>query len=138
MKTSTVAGFTDFSKTRSTDVKWESHQLSCFHFRLLLWPSLITPYIACTQLSEFFKMKRMKHQKNTMIVINLNCTEAYAVEKAIFVVHNQAQVGWCLGTLLCWQSRQAVLSPLALYQYAHKYGKALLILLLQMSHLMLL
>lgn len=33
---------------------------------------------------------------------------------------------------------QAVLSPLALDQYANKYGKALLILLLPISHLMLL
>jgi len=41
-------------------------------------------------MSKFFRMKRIKHQKNTMIAINLNCAEAYAVEKAMFIVHNQA------------------------------------------------
>lgn len=41
-------------------------------------------------------------------------------------------------TLMLAELYQAALSPLAVDHYANKYGKVLLILLLQMSHLMLL
>lgn len=73
-----------------------------FCFRLLLWPSVITPYSRHTSgATKLFKMTWIKHQKNTRIISSTRCSEAHRLEKAIFVVRNQTWVGWCLGTLCC-------------------------------------
>lgn len=88
--------------------------ISSFCFRLLLWPSVITPCSRHTSgETKLFKMRWIKQKekkKNTMIIISTNCSKAHRLEKAIFVVCNQTWIGWCLGTL-CSTSKALPSNP---------------------------